>query len=132
MWSHHAKIAFFERFGSAGPSDVSFAAVEGRNVKSLGLHPPGPAASKIQIQREVPIRCSATMCRCTLYEEQLRRWSALSLTPPEREEVDRLSVQILRVKNRIAAILALAGEVRAARLRLCSARAISSWEWKPS
>jgi hypothetical protein len=46
-----------------------------------------------------------------LYEEQLRRWRALSLTTPEREEVDRLAMQILRVKERIGAILALAGEL---------------------
>jgi hypothetical protein len=47
-----------------------------------------------------------------LYEEQLRRWSALSLTPTEREEVDRLSMQMLRVKDKIAAILDLAGELK--------------------
>jgi hypothetical protein len=48
----------------------------------------------------------------SLYEEQLRRWSALSLTPIERDEVDRLAMQILRVKDKIAAILALAGKLK--------------------
>jgi hypothetical protein len=47
-----------------------------------------------------------------LFEEQLCRWRALSLTPREREEVDRLSAQMLRVQDKIAAILTLAGELK--------------------
>jgi DNA-binding CsgD family transcriptional regulator len=47
-----------------------------------------------------------------LYGEQLRRWRALSLTPTEREEVDRLSAQILRISVKIAAILELAGKLK--------------------
>ena len=48
-----------------------------------------------------------------LFQEQLRRWGALSLTEAEREEVDRLSAPMLRVKDRIAAILTLAGSLAA-------------------
>ncbi len=48
-----------------------------------------------------------------LFQEQLRRWGALSLTEAEREEVDRLSAQMLRVKDKIAAILTLAGSLAA-------------------
>lgn len=47
-----------------------------------------------------------------LFEEQLRRWKALSLTGAEREEVERLSAQMLRVRDRIAAVLGLAGELK--------------------
>src|ERR1700683_2645885 len=47
-----------------------------------------------------------------LFEEQLRRWSGESLNPAERAEVNRLSLQMLKVKDKIAAILTLAGELK--------------------
>jgi hypothetical protein len=47
-----------------------------------------------------------------LYEEQLSRWKSLNLTPPQRQEVDRLAAQIPTIRERIAAILALAEELK--------------------
>jgi len=47
-----------------------------------------------------------------LFEEQLCRWRRLSLTLQEREEVERLSAQLFRVKERIEAVLALAEELQ--------------------
>lgn len=46
------------------------------------------------------------------YEEQLSRWKNLSLTPSERQEVNRLSERIPAIKERIADILALAAELK--------------------
>jgi len=48
-----------------------------------------------------------------LFEEQLRRWNGQGLSAPERAEVDRLSLQMLRVKDTIGSILALARELEA-------------------
>jgi hypothetical protein len=48
-----------------------------------------------------------------LYAEQLSRWSGLNLTPSQHEEVARLSGQILRIRERMSAILALAEELKA-------------------
>lgn len=47
-----------------------------------------------------------------LYEEQLLRWKSLNLTPPQLQQVNRLAEQIPTVKERIAAILALAEELK--------------------
>jgi hypothetical protein len=47
-----------------------------------------------------------------LYAEQLSRWSGLNLAPSQRREVDRLSEQIPRIRERISAILALAAELK--------------------
>jgi hypothetical protein len=47
-----------------------------------------------------------------LFEEQLRRWSGEGLSSAERAEVNRLSLQMLKVKDKIAAILTLAGELK--------------------
>jgi hypothetical protein len=47
-----------------------------------------------------------------LYDEQLTRWKRLNLTPSQRQEVDRLSEQIPRIRERISAILALAEELK--------------------
>jgi hypothetical protein len=47
-----------------------------------------------------------------LYAEQLSRWSGLNVTPSQRREVDRLSEQITRLRERISAILALAAELK--------------------
>jgi hypothetical protein len=47
-----------------------------------------------------------------LYAEQLSRWSGLNLTPSQRQEVDRLSEQIPRIRERISIILALAAELK--------------------
>jgi hypothetical protein len=47
-----------------------------------------------------------------LFEEQLRRWRGMSLMRAEREEVERLSAQMLRVRDRIATILTMAGELK--------------------
>jgi hypothetical protein len=47
-----------------------------------------------------------------LYAEQLSRWNHLNLTPSQRREVDRLSEQIPRIRERISAILALAAELK--------------------
>jgi hypothetical protein len=60
-----------------------------------------------------------------LFQEQLRRWSALSLTEADRREVDRLSAQMLRVKDRIAAILTLAGELKGGTIESVLARSDS-------
>jgi hypothetical protein len=57
-----------------------------------------------------------------LFEEQLRRWRALSLTPTEREEVDRLAAQMLKLKNKIGAILTLAGELKSGTIEAVLAR----------
>ena len=48
-----------------------------------------------------------------LYEEQLRRWSAQALTTGQRREVERLTGQLGRLRERIDAILTLASELRA-------------------
>ncbi len=47
-----------------------------------------------------------------LYAEQLSRWNHLNLTPSQRQEVDGLSEQIPRIRERISAILALAAELK--------------------
>ena len=47
-----------------------------------------------------------------LYEEQLKRWGALSLTTTQREEVERLVSQLARLRQVIAANLALAKELQ--------------------
>ncbi|MBV8054328.1 MAG: hypothetical protein JO071_03705 [Deltaproteobacteria bacterium] len=47
-----------------------------------------------------------------VYAEQLSRWSGLNLAPSQRREVDRLSEQIPRIRERISAILALATELK--------------------
>jgi hypothetical protein len=47
-----------------------------------------------------------------LYAEQLSRWNQLNLTPSQRQEVDRLSEEIPRIRERISAILALAAELK--------------------
>ena len=47
-----------------------------------------------------------------LYAEQLSRWNRLTLTPPQRQEVDRLSEQLPRIRERISAIVALAAELK--------------------
>jgi hypothetical protein len=50
------------------------------------------------------------------YEEQLARWSRLALTPARRREVARLTAQLGRVREVVAAILALAAELGLATL----------------
>jgi len=47
-----------------------------------------------------------------LFEEQLRRWKASTLTPGQRKEVERLVGQMARLRQVIAAILALAQELK--------------------
>ncbi len=47
-----------------------------------------------------------------LYEEQLKRWGTLSLTTEERREVERLVNQLARLRQVIAANLALAKELQ--------------------
>jgi hypothetical protein len=47
-----------------------------------------------------------------LYEEQLSRWRNLTLTPAQREEVDRLAARIPTISKRITAILVLAEELK--------------------
>ena len=47
-----------------------------------------------------------------LYEEQLRRWGALSLAAAQRQEVERLVSQLARLRQVIAANLALAKELQ--------------------
>ncbi len=46
-----------------------------------------------------------------LYEEQLARWKRLDLTASQRREVERLTGQLARVREVVAAILALADEL---------------------
>jgi hypothetical protein len=46
-----------------------------------------------------------------LYEEQLARWKRLDLTAGQRREVERLAGQLARVREVVAAILALADEL---------------------
>jgi hypothetical protein len=45
------------------------------------------------------------------YAAQLSRWNHLNLTSSQRQEVDRLSKQISRIRERISAFLALAAEL---------------------
>lgn len=47
-----------------------------------------------------------------LYEEQLARWSKLNLASTQRVEVDRLSAHLPAIRERIAAILTLANELK--------------------
>ncbi len=47
-----------------------------------------------------------------LYEEQLRRWRALTLTSMQRQEVERLVSQLGRLRQVIASNLALANELK--------------------
>ncbi len=47
-----------------------------------------------------------------LYEEQLKRWGALSLTAEERQEVERLVSQLGKLRQVIASNLALAKELK--------------------
>jgi hypothetical protein len=55
---------------------------------------------------------SAQAADVALYEEQLARWRRLGLTPAQREAVDRLAAQLPTIRERIAAILALAEELK--------------------
>ena len=47
-----------------------------------------------------------------LFEEQLRRWAAQELTDGQRREVGRLTSQLGQLRQVIAAILALADELK--------------------
>ena len=47
-----------------------------------------------------------------LYEEQLARWQKIDLTAPQRQEVERLGGQLSQLREVIAAILALAEELK--------------------
>jgi hypothetical protein len=47
-----------------------------------------------------------------LYQEQLSRWTKLELDSEQRQEVNRLAQQIPRIRDRIAAILSLAEELK--------------------
>ena len=47
-----------------------------------------------------------------LYEEQLRRWKELSLTPNQQKEVNRLSSQVEKLKKLLDGILSLADELK--------------------
>lgn len=47
-----------------------------------------------------------------LYDEQLKRWVALSLTTAQRQEITRLIAQMQRLHEVLAAILALADELK--------------------
>jgi hypothetical protein len=47
-----------------------------------------------------------------LYEEQLKRWRALTLTSVQRQEVERLVSQLGRLRQVIASNLALANEMK--------------------
>ena len=48
-----------------------------------------------------------------LYDEQLQRWNKQTLTDTQRQEVDRLTVQVGRLRQVITAILTLADELKA-------------------
>ena len=48
-----------------------------------------------------------------LYDEQLQRWKKQTLTDTQRQEVDRLTVQVGRLRQVITAILTLADELKA-------------------
>ncbi len=47
-----------------------------------------------------------------LFEEQLKRWTAHSLTPRQRTEVQRLTTQMAKLRQVITDILALADELK--------------------
>ena len=47
-----------------------------------------------------------------LYEEQFSRWKKETLTPQQREEVERLSSQLDRLRAVVASVLSLAGELK--------------------
>jgi hypothetical protein len=57
-----------------------------------------------------------------LYAEQLSRWSGLNLVPSQRLQVDRLSEQIPRIRERISAILALAADLKGGTLEIVSGK----------
>jgi hypothetical protein len=46
-----------------------------------------------------------------LFEEQLTRWSKNQLTPEQRKEVDRLAVQMLKLREQVVVILDLADQL---------------------
>lgn len=47
-----------------------------------------------------------------MYEEQLRKWKELSLTPSQQKEVNRLSSQVAKLKKLLDGILSLADELK--------------------
>ena len=47
-----------------------------------------------------------------VYAEQFRRWQALPLTPPQRQEVDRLSREVEATRPVLREVLALVEELR--------------------
>ncbi len=47
-----------------------------------------------------------------IYEEQLSRWNSLSLDASQHREVERLTVQLPELRERIASILTLARELK--------------------
>ncbi len=47
-----------------------------------------------------------------LFEEQLRRWRASALTVVQREQVERLTTQLARIRAAVDAVLDLAEELR--------------------
>src|SRR5713226_10773496 len=46
-----------------------------------------------------------------LYDRQLRRWGAQTLTPRQRREVDRLSLQLVSLREVVDDILEMADEL---------------------
>jgi len=46
-----------------------------------------------------------------LFEEQLTRWSKNQLTPEQRKEVERLAVQMLKLREQVTVILDLADQL---------------------
>jgi len=46
-----------------------------------------------------------------LFEEQLTRWSKNQLTPEQRKEVERLAVQMLKLREQVVVILDLADQL---------------------
>ena len=46
-----------------------------------------------------------------LFEEQLTRWSKNQLTPEQRKEVERLAVQMLKLREQVVGILDLADQL---------------------
>ena len=48
-----------------------------------------------------------------LFEEQARRWQGEPLTPTQREEINRLTSQVARLRTVLDAILTLSAELKA-------------------
>ena len=66
-----------------------------------------------------------------LYDEQLRRWQAGTLTQGQRCEVNRLVAQMAKLRETVTAILALAKELSEGTIEKHLAKTDASSGWRP-